>query len=118
MSYRTITLEHRDRVALLTLNRPAVMNAMNRVMLEEMQAACDSVEADDGVHALVLTGAGNAFSSGFDLKEQAADPPQGIGPWRQALERDFGAVMRFWHLAKPTIAAVRGPALAGGCELA
>jgi enoyl-CoA hydratase len=46
MSYSTITLETRDRVALLTLNRPAVMNAMNRVMLVEMQAACDAVEAD------------------------------------------------------------------------
>src|SRR5439155_25792488 len=93
-------------------------NAMNRVMLEEMQAACDAVEADAAVRSLVLTGAGTAFSSGFDLKEQAADPPQGVGPWRAALDRDFRAVMRFWHLSKPTIGAVRGPALAGGCELA
>ncbi len=122
MPYRTLLYETRPvpggAVALITLNRPDRLNAMNKAMLEEMRAACDAAEADDSVRAVVLTGAGRAFSSGFDLKEQAADPPQGVEGWRPALRRDFDAIMRFWHLSKPTVAAVRGPALAGGCELA
>lgn len=116
--YDHITLETDGAVALLTLNRPARLNAMNAAMLDEMMAACDAVEADDAIRALVLTGAGKAFSAGFDLAAQAAAPPEGHAAWEPVLRKDFDAVMRFWHLSKPTIAAVRGPALAGGCELA
>lgn len=118
MEFETILLEREGPVAVLTLNRPARLNAMSRKMLEEMQAACDAAEADAGVRALVLTGAGKAFSAGFDLQDQAAAPPQGVAEWRPVLRRDFDAVMRFWRLSKPTVAAVEGPALAGGCELA
>ena len=64
-----------------------------------------------------MTGAGNAFSSGFDLKEQAERRPEGVAQWRPILRHDFDTVMRFWHSPKPTIAAVRGPCLAGACEL-
>jgi len=67
---------------------------------------------------VVLCGAGRGFSSGFDLKAQAADPPEGVAGWQPRLRRDFDAVMRFWHLSKPTVAAVHGPVLAGGFELA
>ena len=118
MAYQCITFERREAVGLVTLNRPARANAIDRVMLTELNAACDAVEADETIRALVVTGAGGAFSSGFDLKEQAAAPPEGVAAWREVLGRDFETVMRFWHLSKPTVAAVRGPALAGGCELA
>ena len=118
MSYENLIYEKRDAVALVTLNRPERANAMDRPLLRELNAVCDVVEADDGVRALVLTGAGNAFSSGFDLKEQTANPPQGVAGWRPVLRQDFDAVMRFWRLSKPTVAAVRGLALASGCELA
>ena len=118
MDYRCITFEQREAVGLITLNRPERANAMNRAMLAELNAACDAVEADEAIRALVVTGAGGVFSSGFDLKEQAAAPPQGVAEWRDVLRDDFDTVMRFWHLSKPTIAAVRGPALAGACELA
>ena len=122
MPYRTLLYETRPvpggAVALITLNRPDRLTAMNKAMLEEMRAACDAAEADATVRAVVLSGAGRAFSSSFDLKEQAGDPPQGVEEWRPALRRDFDAIMRFWRLSKPTVAAVRGPALAGGCELA
>ncbi len=118
MIYETITVETDGHVAVLTLNRPERLNAMNAQMLDEMMAACDQVEADDAIHALVLTGAGEAFSSGFDLHAQAAAPPKDEAAWAPVLRKDFDAVMRFWNLSKPTIAAVRGPALAGGCELA
>ena len=117
MSYETVLYEVRDAVALLTLNRPERVNAINRAMLDEIGHVLDGAEADDAVRAVVVTGAGNAFSSGFDLKEQAERRPQGTAEWRPILRRDFDTVMRFWHLAKPTIAAVRGPCLAGACEL-
>ena len=118
MAHQCITFEQREAVGLITLNRPARANAINRTMLAELNAACDAVEADKTIRALVLTGAGGVFSSGFDLKEQAAAPPAGVAAWREVLRDDFETVMRFWHLSKPTVAAVRGPALAGGCELA
>ena len=118
MAYETILLERDGPVAVLTLNRPERLNAMSKDMLHEMLDACDAVEADDEIRVLVLTGAGKAFSPGFDLQNQAGGPPVGRDAWRRALQIDFDAVMRFWNLSKPTIAAVRGPALAGGCELA
>ena len=118
MDFQCIIFERRDAVGLVTLNRPTRANAMNRTMLAELNAACDAVEADEAIRALVVTGAGGVFSSGFDLKEQAAAPPEGVAQWREVLRDDFETVMRFWHLSKPTLAAVRGPALAGACELA
>ncbi len=118
MDHRCIRFERRGSVALVTLDRPERANAMNRTMLAELNAACDTVEADETIGALVVTGAGGVFSSGFDLKEQAEAPPEGVAQWRDVLRDDFDTVMRFWHLSKPTVAAVRGPALAGGCELA
>ena len=65
-----------------------------------------------------MRGAGTAFSSGFDLKEQMERRPQGVEQWRPLLRKDFDTIMRFWHCPLPTIAAVRGPCLAGACELA
>lgn len=114
----TILYEARGSVALITLNRPERLNALDQPMLDALQAACDRAEADDAVGAVVLTGAGKAFSSGFDLQAQAQSTPQGVAEWRPVLRRDFDAAMRFWHLSKPTVAAVHGPALAGACEMA
>ncbi|MGF7177889.1 enoyl-CoA hydratase/isomerase family protein [Azospirillum doebereinerae] len=118
MTYDTIRLEERGDVAWLVLNRPERLNAMNQTMLGEINAALDAVEADDRLRAVVVTGAGSAFSSGFDLKEQMEKRPQGIGQWRGLLRKDFDTVMRFWHFPKPTIAAVNGHCLAGAFELA
>ena len=70
------------------------------------------------MRALIVTGAGAAFSSGFDLKEQMERRPAGVEAWRPLLRKDFDTIMRFWHFPRPTIAAVRGPCLAGACELA
>ena len=118
MDFETITIDRHDTVWLLTLNRPNRLNAMSQEMLSEIQAACGMIEADLTCRVVVLTGAGEAFTPGFDLQDQAASTPQGIQEWRPVLQRDFDSVIRFWNLAKPTIAAVKGPALAGGCELA
>lgn len=118
MGYETITLERDGAVAVLTLNRPQRLNAISQTMLAEIQQACDEAEADDSIRVLVLTGAGKAFSSGFDLQDQAANTPQGHAEWKPVLRKDFDGVVRFWNLSKPTISAVNGPALAGGCEMA
>ncbi len=117
-AFETLLFEVCGHVALVSLNRPERLNAMNRAMLRELNEACDFIEAEDSIFVAVLTGEGKSFSSGFDLKEQAENTPVGYAEWRRALRQDFDAVMRFWNLSKPTIAAVRGHALAGGCELA
>ena len=116
--YQTIRLEKSGAVALLTLARPERANAIDKEMLGELQHALDAVERDEEIRAMVVKGAGGNFSSGFDLKEQMETRPSGFDAWRQILDRDFSAVTRFWHLKKPTIAAVQGYCLAGGCELA
>jgi len=118
MRFTTIRLEQLGPVARLTLDRPERTNALNQAMLSEINAALDAAERDDGIAALVVRGAGAAFSSGFDLKEQMERRPSGVAAWRPILRNDFDTVMRFWRCPKPTIAAVRGPCLAGACELA
>jgi enoyl-CoA hydratase/carnithine racemase len=105
-------------VAMITLNRPERMNAMDQSMLRQLIAAAERAEADEDIRAVIVTGAGKGFSSGFDLKAQAENPPSGVAEWRPVLRRDFDACMKFWHLSKPTVAAVHGPVMAGACELA
>jgi len=117
MQFETITYQVNDLVAHLTLSRPARTNALNGRMLEEINAAMDLAEADEQVRVVVVGGAGAAFSSGFDLKEQMERRPTGFDQWKPILRKDFDAVMRFWHCPKPTLAAVRGPCLAGAFEL-
>jgi enoyl-CoA hydratase len=116
--FTTIKIDRRGAVARLTLARPERANALNAAMLGEINAALDALERDEHVRALIVTGAGAAFSSGFDLKEQMERKPQGMDVWRDILRKDFDTIMRFWHFPRPTIAAVRGPCLAGACELA
>jgi enoyl-CoA hydratase/carnithine racemase len=118
MHYTTITVETLGAVARLTLARPERANAINQAMLAEIGDALDAIERDTQVRAVVVTGAGAAFSSGFDLKEQMERRPAGVAAWQPLLRKDFDTIMRFWHFPRPTIAAVRGPCLAGACELA
>jgi enoyl-CoA hydratase len=117
-SFETIEMRTDGPVSIIVLNRPSRLNAINQAMLDELQHALDAVEKDHDVRVVVVFGAGGNFSSGFDLQEQMERRPVGVGPWGEILDRDFRTVMRFWHLSKPTIAAVRGYCLAGGCELA
>ena len=107
--FSTIAVEKIGPVARLTLSRPERANALNAVMLSEIGTALDEIERDADVRALIVTGAGTAFSSGFDLKEQMERGPVGPGVWSQILRKDFDTIMRFWHFPCPTIAAVRGP---------
>ena len=118
VQFDTILVERLDGVARITLNRPDQANALSQLMLTEIGQALDALDGDANVRAIIVRGAGAAFSSGFDLKEQMARRPAGIAQWQPILRKDFDTVMRFWHHPKPTIAAVRGPCLAGACELA
>ena len=114
----TIRFEPRGRVGLLTLDRPERLNAISARMMDEVDAVLDAVAEDDGLGAVVVCGAGRAFCSGYDLKDDAATPAADTDAWRARLERDLDFLLRFWSLPKPTIAAVHGYCLAGGCELA
>lgn len=116
--FSTIIVETIGRVARITLNRPERANALNQTMLGEIGDALDGIERDPNLRAVIVRGAGAAFSSGFDLKEQMERRPHGVDQWRGILRKDFDTIMRFWHCPLPTIAAVRGPCLAGACELA
>jgi enoyl-CoA hydratase len=118
MELKTLQYAVADEIAHITLNRPDRVNAINRAMLLEIEQVLDRVEADAAVRVVVVSGAGRSFSSGFDLKEQMENRPEGAAVWREILDRDFHATHRFWWLSKPTIAAVRGHCLAGAFELA
>jgi enoyl-CoA hydratase len=103
-----------DGVALLTLDRPEVLNALDSATLAELVEALERLDADDSCRCVVITGAGEkAFAAGADIKEMAAATPE-------SLERanSFSRWERLRRFRKPIIAAVRGYALGGGCELA
>ena len=118
MQHPTVRYETAEAIARLTLNRPERLNAINQAMLEEIGQALDAAERDTSVRVILVSGAGAAFSSGFDLKEQMERRPRGQAQWGAILRRDFDTIMRFWRCPKPTVAMVRGACLAGACELA
>jgi enoyl-CoA hydratase len=116
--FETVKLAREDGIAVLTLNRPEKLNAMNGVMRREIRQVVAEVEEDASVRVLVLHGAGRCFSTGFDLKEQMESRVTGTAEWRSVLWDEFAATTSVWHSRVTTIAAVHGPCLAGGMELA
>jgi enoyl-CoA hydratase len=105
-------------IGIITLDRPRVLNALNKQLIEEVTAALKAfVEAPD-IRAIIVNGNGRAFSAGFDLKESAARRIETTEEWRALLEYDFNFLMQFWDCPKPTIAAVHGFCLAGAFEMA
>lgn len=116
----TVTYERRGSLFLITLQRPDKLNAVNQAMIAELHRALDAAESDETVRAIVLNGAGRAFSAGFDLDMEvdtsAGTPdPDAV---RRALRSDFDIIMRFWDSPKPTLAAVHGYCLGSAMELA
>jgi enoyl-CoA hydratase len=113
MTYRTITAEIASGVAVVTLNRPAKLNAISIEMRRELSACLAAWSEDPAVRVAVVTGAGRAFSAGFDLGE-FRDPAL-----HEELLRSSSKYHRdVWSFPKPTIAAVNGPAAGGGFDLA
>jgi enoyl-CoA hydratase len=112
-------LEKFDEVALLTLNRPAQLNALNYALIDQVMALLDRIEDDPHIHAVVLTGAGDkAFSAGADIKEFSESIRQGPDVAVKAFVRRGQAMTaRLEAFPKPVIAAVNGIAFGGGCEI-
>ncbi len=115
----TVDVTRREGVATITLNRPHALNAFDTQQALDLLAAVREVAGDDGVRAVVLTGAGRAFSSGADLKGGFDPGPDGRPDVRSALEdRYHPALLGLRRMEKPVVAAVNGPAVGIGCSFA
>ena len=117
MSYGKILVERKDNYAIITLNRPKALNALNQALMAELDTAINELAADEGVHAIVLTGAGErAFAAGADISEFNSMPSASVAA--EFALRGQGVLNKIERLPKPVIAAINGYALGGGCELA
>jgi enoyl-CoA hydratase len=105
-------------VARITLNRPDKLNALSYALVDALSESLTRAAADETVRVVVLQGAGRAFSAGYDLSEEVADQIDNAHDWHRVLEKDVAVTMQLLRLPKPTIAAVHGYCLAGGCDLA
>jgi enoyl-CoA hydratase len=113
MTYETILVTRAERVGTITLNRPKALNALNRQVMLEVTSAAAEFDADDGIGAIIVTGNEKAFAAGADIKEMADLS------FAEVFSSDlFAAWSAFAATRTPTIAAVAGYALGGGCELA
>ena len=126
MDYQSIRYEVSDRIATITLNRPERLNAIDESMPGEIREAVATADEDPRVHVVILTGAGRAFCAGYDLREfaeRAEDPHTQEMPWDPTVDfrmmsRNTTDFMSLWRCSKPTIAKVRGYAVAGGSDIA
>lgn len=107
--YRTITVEKKNHIAILTLNRPETLNAINLQVKKDILQALNELEADDGVRVVIMTGAGSAFSSGHDLNAPESEAEEFV-----SLEEEE----RLLNFDKPVIAAIDGYALGDGLQQA
>lgn len=115
--YQNILYEKKDHISTLTLNRPAVLNAMNGPAMDEILDALKAFKEDSDARVLILTGAGDkAFAAGADINEMNA--VEGGSGMMRYLQKGQHLVNYLDSLGKPTIAAIHGYALGGGCEVA
>jgi len=114
-TYRTITIESKDGIGILTLNRPDVFNAISQELIEEIRDVLAVIDKRADIKVLIITGAGKGFQAGADIKELSAMTPMDILRWNEGLVRVNAAIEK---LRQPVIAAINGLALGGGLELA
>jgi enoyl-CoA hydratase len=116
MEYENLIYEVKDQIARITFNRPGVLNALNLKMLDELSNCLENSREDDSVRVVILTGAGEkAFVAGADINELSR---QTALEGKETALRGQGVFRRLETLGKPSIAAINGFALGGGCELA
>jgi enoyl-CoA hydratase len=127
MTFETLIYETAGRIARITLNRPERLNAIDEKMPGEIRAAVDKANADDGIHVIVLQGAGRGFCSGYDLKAFAETAGENPGvqsmPWDPMVDYRFmkqctDDFFSLWRSYKPVICKVHGHAVAGGSDIA
>jgi enoyl-CoA hydratase len=123
----TVRYETDGKIATLTLDRPERYNAIDGEMPGELRAAVERADEDPSVHCIVLTGAGDAFCSGYDLKQYAESPRPTPGsqemPWDpmqdyRLMKSNTEDFMSLWHSYTPVVCKVNGPAVAGGSDIA
>jgi enoyl-CoA hydratase len=114
-SYKTIRLDRKDGIGYLTLNRPDVRNAFNQEMIDELRDALRCIDRDEEIRVLIVTGAGRAFQAGADIAELSVMSPMDILRWNEGIVRINADLEK---LRQPVIAAINGPAMGGGLELA
>lgn len=113
LTYKNIKTEIEGQIAIVSLNRPQVLNALNHELMSELAEALEGFDRDDSVRVIILTGSERAFAAGADIKEMADEGAVSI-----LLKDRLATWDRVRHIKKPVIAAVSGFALGGGCELA
>lgn len=116
-AFKTLRLAFDGEIALLTLDRPEKRNAISMEMVDEFPRALDEVETSPA-RALIITGAGTAFSGGLDLDDLKAISKKSAEENLEDARRTARFLLRIWNFAKPSIAAVNGPAIAGGTGIA
>ena len=113
--YQTIRYEKNGSIGIATINRPEALNALNSQVISDLEALMNEVEKDTELRAFILTGEGRSFVAGADIGEQK---PMDVGQGRKWGQRGSALFRRIEKLEIPTIAAVNGFALGGGCEIA
>ena len=115
MSWKNLTFNQKEAIAIVTLNRPKVLNALNTETLNELHQIFTQLDSDTGVRGIIITGSGKAFIAGADISEMNTYSPEEARAFSQLGHKTMDAIQ---NTEKPVIAAINGFTLGGGLELA
>ena len=118
MPFNTILYDMQDNILTLTFNRPEKLNAYSRELVRETIEAFQLAEADDDVHLIIVTGAGRAFSAGYDISGGRDEQERSPYNWRLHQRENLTFSLQPWQASKPVLAMINGYCLAGACEFA